>query len=247
MTNWYDNIVNSITNAIETVYAKKTDLSNKVDKETGKGLSTNDFTDSYKELLDNDFAYVDSNLNLCFVNLEDITLTSSDNEVEVGDTITLTATLTDNNSNPIVDAPIKFYKDNTLIGTSYSNSNGMATYVETNVDSTYTFKASIGNKNSNNINVTVATLKDIIITVYYSRNSARVGSNARITLVECNKTGSANGRSEVSFTDIENGTYTLTGYDISRVYNEYTSISPPTITVDESHTSFDIYVDNPNW
>lgn len=39
------------------------DLSNKVDKETGKGLSTNDFTNSYKEKVDNCVAELDSNVD----------------------------------------------------------------------------------------------------------------------------------------------------------------------------------------
>lgn len=43
MSNWYDSIVSSIVNALEAVY---------VAKETGKGLSTNDFNATYKNKLD---------------------------------------------------------------------------------------------------------------------------------------------------------------------------------------------------
>ena len=49
MTNWYDNIVNGITNAIETVYAKKTDLSDKADKVNGANQIT-DTTSNFSNL-----------------------------------------------------------------------------------------------------------------------------------------------------------------------------------------------------
>jgi hypothetical protein len=43
MSNWYDSIVTAISNAIEAVYVKKI---------SGKSLSTNDFSNTYKAKLD---------------------------------------------------------------------------------------------------------------------------------------------------------------------------------------------------
>ena len=49
----YDNNTYLTTTSASNTYATKTNLSNKVDKVNGKGLSTNDFTAAYKTKLDN--------------------------------------------------------------------------------------------------------------------------------------------------------------------------------------------------
>ena len=41
---WYDSIITSIVNALETIYAKKTDLNNYIQKSNTSGLINNDGT-----------------------------------------------------------------------------------------------------------------------------------------------------------------------------------------------------------
>ena len=49
----YINATDILKDAISKIEDLKLELSNKVNKEEGKGLSQNDFNDSYKEMLDN--------------------------------------------------------------------------------------------------------------------------------------------------------------------------------------------------
>ena len=129
MTNNYNESAAEVANAMDAVYVKKEDL--------------------------HDFGYLDSNLKLHLVKIGSVTLTASDNEIGVGDTITLTATVKDIDNNNVADAPVEFYKGNTLLETSYTNNNGVATYTETGVESNSSYNANIGNKTSNNINIKI--------------------------------------------------------------------------------------------
>lgn len=107
-------------------YLTSQDIVNKVDKVAGKDLSTNDFTDSYKDKLDLNFGYVDHNLKLHFVEVDEATLSSSPNVAMNGGITNIMAHITDSENNNVIDAPIDFYQDNVYYDTGITNNNGLA-------------------------------------------------------------------------------------------------------------------------
>lgn len=63
------------TSSASSTYATKSEMNNKVDTVSGKGLSTNDFNNNYKALLDD-------------IDFESLTITYDDNGTDVTETIT---------------------------------------------------------------------------------------------------------------------------------------------------------------
>ena len=85
-----------------------------------------------------------------------VSLTVDDNSVMIGESVTLSATVEDEMSDPVSGASVSFKLGGSSIGTSTTNSSGIATYTYTcNTAGTLTFSASCMGNNSNNVNVTV--------------------------------------------------------------------------------------------
>lgn len=96
---------------IDSDIARKTDIKNKVDKETGKGLSTNDFTTDEK----NKLAGIDENAN----NYTLPTASSTLGGVKTTSTVTSITGLT---ATPIING-VPYYKDT---NTTYNNGTGIS-------------------------------------------------------------------------------------------------------------------------
>ena len=92
----------------------KTQVDTKVDKVTGKELSSNDFTDSLKNKLENDvlsanFGYIDEDLKIHFT-VASLDLDVDDNIIQQGEKTDVQATLTDDKEEPIEDIRVNFYE-----------------------------------------------------------------------------------------------------------------------------------------
>ena len=85
-----------------------------------------------------------------------VVLTVDDNSVMVGDTVTLSATVTDSLSSPVESASVSFKLGGTVLGSSTTNSSGVATYSYTcNTEGSLSFTASCSGNDSNSVSVTV--------------------------------------------------------------------------------------------
>lgn len=92
----------------------KTQVDTKVNKVTGKELSSNDFTDSLKNKLENDvlsanFGYIDEDLKIHFT-VASLDLDVDDNIIQQGEKTDIQATLTDDKEEPIEDIRVNFYE-----------------------------------------------------------------------------------------------------------------------------------------
>ena len=92
----------------------KTQVDTKVNKVTGKELSSNDFTDSLKNKLENDvlsanFGYIDEDLKIHFT-VASLDLDVDDNIIQQGEKTDVQATLTDDKEEPIKDIRVNFYE-----------------------------------------------------------------------------------------------------------------------------------------
>ena len=180
----------------------------------------------------------------------DLTLNASSDTVYVGDTVTLSAHLTASYDTEDVDlvgdlqnASVNFYEGNTLLGTSITNSNGVATYNYTVVDDTdlsftslFDGTENFDNANSNTVNVSVYEQGGTTVTVNHYRKIPIIGYDKASycyftidgVLVRADNNGDTN---------IENlgyGTHTFISLDGWVCENS-------TITVDANHTHFVLY------
>jgi len=90
------------------------------------------------------------------VTLLSVVLSVDDSSVVVGDTVTLSATVTDEMTQPVEGATVSFKLNGNVLGTSDTNSSGVATYSYTTVsDGTLVFSSVCSNNSSNSVNVTV--------------------------------------------------------------------------------------------
>lgn len=92
----------------------KTQVDTKVNKVTGKELSSNDFTDSLKNKLENDvlsanFGYIDEDLKIHFT-VASLDLNVDNNIIQQGEKTDVQATLTDDKEEPIEDIRVNFYE-----------------------------------------------------------------------------------------------------------------------------------------
>lgn len=92
----------------------KTQVDTKVNKVTGKELSSNDFTDSLKNKLENDvlsanFGYIDENLKMHFT-VASLDLDVDDDIIQEGEKTNVQATLTDDKEEPIEGIRVNFYE-----------------------------------------------------------------------------------------------------------------------------------------
>lgn len=99
-----------------------------------------------------------------------------------GDTCTLTATLINDNT-PIENTEIAFYKDNILLDTDVTNSNGEATYTyESNGDGEVTIRANYSENNNNIISDTC----NIVDACFYRETITSYLSLSNVTVIPTN-------------------------------------------------------------
>ena len=104
---------------------------------------------------------------------DSLTLTCSDDNPSVDDTITLTATLKDEENKGIGHISIGFYEGNTLLGKSITNNNGVASLSYTfDDDGLHTFTSSTRKKTSNTLEIEIAEipLNQMDLTLNVSEN-----------------------------------------------------------------------------
>ena len=90
------------------------------------------------------------------VTLLSVVLSVDDSSVVVGDTVTLSATVTDEMTQPVEGATVSFKLNGNVLGTADTNSSGVATYSYTTVsDGTLVFSSVCSDNSSNSVNVTV--------------------------------------------------------------------------------------------
>ena len=93
-----------------------------------------------------------------------IQLTSNINQGEYGAEYVLSAIVTDNEDLPINNYLVHFYKNNTLLGTSRTNIEGIAILNNVIVDEVSEFHVKYGDKTSNTVIITAIVPQDIILT-----------------------------------------------------------------------------------
>ena len=87
-----------------------------------------------------------------------VVLTASSTSVDIGDSVTFTATCTFGEE-PITEETVSFYDGNTLLGSDETDSDGVATYTASSLSAgSHTVSAVCEDKNSNNVSVTVNKL-----------------------------------------------------------------------------------------
>lgn len=185
----------------------------------------------------------------------DLTLSANDTSVYVGDTVVLSAHLTASYDTEDVDlvgdlqnATVSFYENNTLLDTSTTNSDGVATYSYTVVDDTdLSFTARFegtenfddAESNTVNVNVSESSGDAVIIQspdfLYDTQTATVVLNGVESTIVEDGYMRKA------TFDNVEDGTYSI----FYRAYVDgvvwYTKpLTPNTITVDAEHRIFDV-------
>lgn len=185
----------------------------------------------------------------------DLTLSANDTSVYVGDTVVLSAHLTASYDTEDVDlvgdlqnASVNFYEGNTLLGTSITNSGGVATYNYTVVNDTdLSFTASFdgtenfddADSNTVNVNVSGEVETGLIIQspdfLYDTQTATVVLNGVESTIVDEGYLRKA------TFDNVEDGTYSI----YYRAYVDgvvwYTQpLTPNTITVDAEHRIFDV-------
>ena len=135
-----------------------------------------------------------------------VVLAVDDNSVLIGESVTLSATVKDGMTNPVSGASVSFKLNGASIGTSTTNSSGIATYTYTcNTAGTLTFSASCMGNNSNNVNVTV-TGHDYSLTFSSTSYNADNLGNATVSALLTDN-GTAVSGATVTFTG---GTSTVT-------------------------------------
>ena len=180
----------------------------------------------------------------------DLTLSANDTTVSVGDTVALSAHLTATYDTEGVDlagdlqnATVNFYENNTLLGTSTTNSSGVATYNYTTLNGTdLTFTTSFEGTNifdgaeSNTVNVSVDEQGESNVTVNHYHKVAVIGyveaSNAYFTIDGNLIRADSNGNTSIE--NLSYGTHTFASID-------GWTCAESTITVDANHTTFTLY------
>ena len=110
-----------------------------------------------------------------------VTLSASSNTVNIGASITLTATVTDEDDEPMENATVTFKVDGSTIDTASTNSSGVATLSYTcNTAGSLSFTASVGSSTSTAATVTVNKLSTST-SLSTSGNNVLVGTSVTLT------------------------------------------------------------------
>jgi hypothetical protein len=112
--------------------------------------------------------------------VDSLVLSSNSQNVTVGGTINLECTVYDAEDNPIRGVSVSFYDNNLLIGSSTSNSNGVASFTYSNVAAGSCILTGIAdNVTSNTVNITVSKLTP---SISLSANSNTVTAGGSLVL-----------------------------------------------------------------
>lgn len=108
-----------------------------------------------------------------------VNLTSSSASITTLESATLTATVLDQNNDPMSGETVTFYDSSTSLGTATTNSSGVATYTFTGSSGSHTLKATCETINSSNVTVTVSKVTP---TLSITRSSASVNVGSTYTI-----------------------------------------------------------------
>ena len=107
-----------------------------------------------------------------------VTLTSSSSTITIGESVLLTATVTQGGE-PLEGGTVTFYDGQTSLGTATTNSSGVATKTFTGASGTHSLTAKAGNVTSSAVTVTVSK---VTTTITLSTSSASVSVSETFTL-----------------------------------------------------------------
>ena len=103
---------------------------------------------------------------------DSLVLISSSDSPSLNDTITLTATLRDSENRGISHTPIRFYNDDTLIGTGITQNNGSVSITyNLSSEGDYSFTASTRKKVSNTVELEIAQVDQIRLKLRINSNT----------------------------------------------------------------------------
>ena len=95
-----------------------------------------------------------------------VSLTVSSASVTVGGTVTLTATVLDDEDEPLEDILVSFYRSGTVIGSDTSDSTGVASFTATmSSTGSFTLTAAAGGVSSSGVTVTVSDVTPVVTSV----------------------------------------------------------------------------------
>lgn len=191
----------------------------------------------------------------------DVSLNLSSDDVVLGNDIILTATLNANIDNTTVDldgeisgATVKFYLNNTLLGTSNTNSQGVATYNYTPSDvGDYTFHTvfdgadDFDDATSSDVTVSVTeeqTIETVTITCLgYGTDIPFYHPNYPYVVHFNGETKNTNTNGQATFTNVGSGTKVVRLWRGAGSYymRTFDGNSSPTVEVDSEHTSITTY------
>lgn len=191
----------------------------------------------------------------------DVSLNLSSDDVYLGDDITLTSTLNADIDNTTVDldgilrgATVKFYLGSTLLGTSNTNSQGVATYNYTpNTTGDYTFHSvfdgadDFDGATSSDVTVSVTeeqTIETVTITCLgYGTDIPFYHPNYPYVVHFNGETKNTNNSGQATFTNVESGTKVVRLWRGAGSYymTTFDGNSSPTVEVDSEHTSITTY------
>ena len=129
--------------------------------------------------VESDLVYSENVYSLTAVSGVHISLTASSSSISVGSSVTLTATVMDDDS-PVTGETVSFYDGETLLGTDSTDSSGVATYSTSALTvGSHTCTATYDDKTSNSVSVTV---NKIASTLSISVSSASISYGDSVTI-----------------------------------------------------------------